>query len=94
MTESAEEVIECHGRIADHVAMTGARRGVQGVTLAGRQEVGQHSSRVGVHDGKLAIGMVPDEGRDHDVESTTAVQPLQSCPETSRQLLQAGIIDL
>jgi hypothetical protein len=44
------------------------------VALAGREEIAEHSPCVGVHDGQLAIQMVADQGRDHDVEGTAAVE--------------------
>jgi hypothetical protein len=94
MAESADEVIECHGRIADHIPMGWARRGVQGVSLAWREEVGEDSTRVGIRDDEFPLEVLAEERGDHNVQGAAAVQSLQSRPEPSRQVLQAGIIDL
>jgi len=95
LTDSADDVIESRGRFAaDGGALGMARRGVQGVTLARRDEVGEHQPGVGVQDGQLAIQMVADEGRNHDVEGAAAVESLQRRSEMSRQFLQACVIGL
>jgi len=95
LTGSAKHVIESRGRFAaDGCALRMTRRGVQGVTLARRDEVGEHEPGVGVHDGQLAIQMVADEGRNHDVQGAAAVESLQSGSEMSRQFRQACVIGL
>src|SRR5437763_1680158 len=95
MTDSAEDLLEIRGRIArDGGAMKRARSSVQGVAITRRDEVGENASGFGVRDGPLAIEVVADEGRDDDGEGTPAVEPLESCPEESRQLLQASVIRL
>jgi len=95
LIDSTEDVIESRGRFAaDGGALRMARRGVQGVALARRDEVGEHEPGVGIHDGQLAIQMVADEGRNHDVEGTAAVESLQSRSKMSRQFLQACVIGL
>src|SRR5438132_1335741 len=58
-TESAQDVVQSSGRIAaDDGAMRWARRGVQGVAFARREEIGEHSPGVRVDDGQLAIEVV------------------------------------
>jgi hypothetical protein len=45
------------------------------MALARRYEIGKHPSGVGVHDGHLAVGVVANKGRDHDIEGAAAIEP-------------------
>jgi hypothetical protein len=81
MTEAAKDVVERRGRISANGGPTERpRRGVQGVARRWRDEVGEHSPGVGVHDGQLAIGLLADQKGHRDVQRTTAVELLQSRP--------------
>jgi hypothetical protein len=91
---SAQDVIQSQGRIAEHGAMRWACCRVQGVAFARGKEEGEDSTRVGIRDGEFPIEVVADERREHNVHGAASVQPFQGGPETSRQLLQAGVIGL
>jgi len=91
---SAQDVVQSQGRIAEHGAMRWARRGVQRVAFARGEEEGEDPARVGIHDGEFPVEVVAEERREHNVHGPASVQPFQGRPETSRQLLQAGIIGL